>query len=74
MCAHAACRAKGLGLNVLAYDPYASVEKASALGVKLVSFDDALRQADFFSLHMPYTSATKHLLDASAFQRMKWGE
>jgi D-3-phosphoglycerate dehydrogenase len=35
-------RAKGLGLEVIAYDPYASVEKAAALGARLVTFDEAL--------------------------------
>lgn len=29
-------------MNVIAYDPYASAEKAQALGVKLVSYDEAL--------------------------------
>ena len=35
-------RGKGLGFNVVAYDPYASEAKAAALGVKLVSLDEAL--------------------------------
>lgn len=35
-------RAKGLGMTVLAYDPYASAEKAAALGATIVSFDEAL--------------------------------
>jgi lactate dehydrogenase-like 2-hydroxyacid dehydrogenase len=35
-------RAKGLGMEVVAYDPYASEEKARAMGVQLVSFDEAL--------------------------------
>ncbi len=35
-------RAKGLGMVVIAHDPYASEDKARALGVQLVSFDDAL--------------------------------
>jgi hypothetical protein len=48
-------RARGLGMVVLAYDPYASEEKARAQGVRLVSFDEALEQGDFFSLHMPLT-------------------
>lgn len=52
-------RAKGLGFNIIAHDPYASEAKALALGVKLVSFDEALAQADFFSLHMPLTPGTK---------------
>ena len=53
---------RGIGLgfaNVIAFDPYASEVKAAALGVKLVSWEDALAQADFFSLHMPQTPQTK---------------
>ena len=53
---------RGLGLGfakVIAYDPYASAAKAAALGVPLVTFDEALQQADFFSLHMPLTEGTK---------------
>ena len=30
-------------MNVVAYDPYASAEKALAMGVHMVSFEDALR-------------------------------
>ncbi len=51
-------RARGLGMKVIAYDPYASAEKAAAVGVTLVSFDEALAQGDFFSLHMPLTPGT----------------
>ena len=36
-------RARGLGLTVVAYDPYASAEKAAAQGVQLVTFDEALQ-------------------------------
>lgn len=36
-------RGRGLGMNVIAYDPYASAEKAAAMGVHMVSFEDALR-------------------------------
>lgn len=53
---------RGLGLGfskVIAYDPYASAAKAAALGVALVTFDEALRQGDFFSLHMPLTEGTR---------------
>lgn len=52
-------RAKGLGFEVIAYDPYASAAKASSLGVRLVTFDEALGTGDFFSLHMPLTPDTK---------------
>lgn len=66
-------RARGLGMTVVAFDPYAVAEKAAAVGVTLVSFDEALAQGDFFSLHMPLTPSTKHILNESAFNKMKKG-
>ena len=64
-------RAKGLGMVVIAHDPYASVEKAAAVGVELVSFDDALKRGDFFSLHMPLTATTKNIFNDEAFAKIK---
>ncbi len=53
-------RGFGIGFaSVIAYDPFASEAKAAALGVRLVSFDEALAAGDFFSLHMPLTPDTK---------------
>lgn len=52
-------RARGLGMQIIAHDPFASEAKAAAIGVKLVSLNDALAQGDFFSLHMPLTPSTK---------------
>jgi D-3-phosphoglycerate dehydrogenase len=66
-------RARGLGMKVVAYDPYASAEKAAAVGVTLVTFDEALSMADFFSLHMPLTPGTKHMFNDAAFAKMKKG-
>ena len=71
--ADVARRAKGLGMTVIAHDPYAPEEKARALGVKLVGFDDALKAADFISLHMPLTSGTKNMLNKEAFAKCKKG-
>ncbi|KAI8477119.1 MAG: D-isomer specific 2-hydroxyacid dehydrogenase [Monoraphidium minutum] len=66
-------RAKGLGMTVIAHDPYASEEKARAQGVELVSFDDALARGDFFSLHMPLTPGTKKMFNDAAFGKIKKG-
>lgn len=66
-------RAKGLGMTVIAYDPYASEERAAAVGVQLVTFDEALAAGDFFSLHMPLTPSTKELFNDEAFAKMKKG-
>eukprot|EP00878_Enallax_costatus_P000452 GHUV01000543.1.p1 GENE.GHUV01000543.1~~GHUV01000543.1.p1 ORF type:complete len:584 (+),score=238.81 GHUV01000543.1:209-1960(+) len=66
-------RARGLGMTVIAYDPYASEEKARAVGVKLVTLDEALASGDFFSLHMPLTPGTKKMFNDAAFAKMKKG-
>lgn len=66
-------RAKGLGMYPIAFDPYASVEKAAAQGVELVSFDEALKRADFHSLHMPLLAGTKNLFNDEAFAKIKKG-
>jgi lactate dehydrogenase-like 2-hydroxyacid dehydrogenase len=60
-------------MRVVAYDPYASAEKAAAQGVTLVTFDEALAQGDFFSLHMPLTPGTKNMFNDAAFAKMKKG-
>jgi D-3-phosphoglycerate dehydrogenase / 2-oxoglutarate reductase len=66
-------RCRGLGMTVLAYDPFASEEKARAVGVRLVTLDEALAAADFFSLHMPLTPGTKNMFNDDAFAKMKKG-
>lgn len=66
-------RAKGLGMHVIAYDPYAPADRARAIGVELVSLDEAFSTADFISLHMPLTAATSKILNDYAFSKMKKG-
>ncbi|CAO2814879.1 unnamed protein product [Amaranthus hypochondriacus] len=66
-------RAKGLGMHVIAHDPYAPADRARAIGVELVSFEDALAKADFISLHMPLTPSTTKMLNDETFAKMKKG-
>ncbi|ONK70308.1 uncharacterized protein A4U43_C05F32390 [Asparagus officinalis] len=66
-------RAKGLGMQVIAHDPYAPADRARALGVELVTFDEALALADFISLHMPLTPTTSKMLNDESFAKMKKG-
>ncbi|RWR77601.1 D-isomer specific 2-hydroxyacid dehydrogenase [Cinnamomum micranthum f. kanehirae] len=54
-------RAKFLGMKVIAHDPYAPADRARAMGIELVTFDEALSRADFISLHMPLTPATSKI-------------
>ncbi|CAD6245294.1 unnamed protein product [Miscanthus lutarioriparius] len=66
-------RAKGLGMHVIAHDPYAPADRARALGVELVSFDEAIGRADFISLHMPLIPTTSKIFNDESFAKMKTG-
>ncbi|KZV48348.1 d-3-phosphoglycerate dehydrogenase, chloroplastic-like [Dorcoceras hygrometricum] len=66
-------RAKGLGMHVIAHDPYAPADRARAIGVDLVSFDQAISTADFISLHMPLTPTTNKIFNDDTFGKMKKG-
>ncbi|MFQ5938806.1 MAG: phosphoglycerate dehydrogenase [Alphaproteobacteria bacterium] len=66
-------RALGLKMKVVAYDPYLSSERATALGVEKVSFDELLARADFITLHAPLTDATRNMIDARAIAKTKPG-
>lgn len=63
-------RAKGFDMQISAYDPYVSVEVASALGVQLQSFEEVISQSDFLSLHAPLTEETKCMFSNEQFKRM----
>jgi D-3-phosphoglycerate dehydrogenase / 2-oxoglutarate reductase len=62
-------RALALGMNVIAYDPYVT----SPNGVKLVSFEELLKESDYISLHVPKTQETTDMLGAEQFTKMKDG-
>ena len=53
-------KARAFGLEVVAYDPYAS----TADGVELLGLDELLRRADVLSLHVPLTPETRHMIGA----------
>lgn len=66
-------RAVGLGMEVIAFDPYVSPERAAQMQVKLASFDEVLGTSDFISLHTPVTKETKKLIGADEFAKFKKG-
>ena len=63
---------KGLGMNILAFDPYEN-PVAIDLGVTYTSLDDIYRQADVITLHCPMTEQNYHMLNADAFKKMRDG-
>lgn len=70
---HVARIAVGFGMDVLAYDPAFAASAARPAGVSLVTWEQVLQGSDILSLHVPATEATRHLIDARAFARMKPG-
>ncbi|MEZ8223033.1 2-hydroxyacid dehydrogenase [Vibrio splendidus] len=63
---------KGLGMNILCYDPYPN-PLAVELGAKYVELDALYQESDVISLHCPMSKENYHLLDATAFEKMKDG-
>ena len=67
-------RAKGFGMHVLAFDAFVSGERYREMGVeKAETSDEVYARADFISLHLPRTDATRGWLDAEAFAKMREG-
>ena len=66
--------AKGIGLNLIGYDPYADNDVFERLGVKRCSsLEELLEQSDVLSLHCPLTDQTRQILNAEAIARMPEG-
>lgn len=66
-------RAVGLKMNVLAYDPFLTEERAVELGVKKVELDEIYKEADFITLHVPKNDKTANMIDKKSIQKMKNG-
>ena len=66
-------RARGLRMKVVAYDPYLSEEHATEMGVEKVELDALLARADFITLHVPFTDATKNILSRENLEKTKKG-
>jgi len=66
----------GLGMRVIGYDPFISVESAWRLSREVIraeGLESLLRQSDFLTLHTPLTDKTRGLLNEERFAVMKKG-
>jgi D-3-phosphoglycerate dehydrogenase / 2-oxoglutarate reductase len=67
-------RALGLGIRVVAYDPFVARERFRELGVERVDTpDEAYAAAEFVTLHLPLTDETRGAVGSDAFARMRDG-
>ena len=67
-----AARAMGFGMDILGYD-IVRRDEASHYGLLYTSLDELLEKSDVVTIHAPLTSATRNLLGAREFRRMKEG-
>lgn len=66
-------RARSFEMNIIAYDPVVSMDRAEQLGVELMSLDELVARADIISLHVPLIDTTRGLFDAARIAQMKKG-
>jgi D-3-phosphoglycerate dehydrogenase / 2-oxoglutarate reductase len=67
-------RATGLGMRVIAYDPFVAPERFRELGAERAETPDRIyAAAEFVTLHLPLTDETRGSVGATAFERMREG-
>lgn len=63
-----------LGMDVLGYDPYISVDNAWRLSRSVrhaMSLDEVIGKSDYITLHVPLMDSNRNMIDAGAISRMK---
>ncbi len=71
--ASTAHKARALGMDIVAYDPFVDAESLKAMEVRaeMTSIEAVLQRADFVSCHLPATSSTMNFFDDDKFALMK---
>lgn len=68
--------AKALGMNVIGFDPYLTVDAAWGLSSdikKAASYDEIFENSDYITLHVPATKETKSMINTGSISLMKKG-
>ena len=64
-------RLSAFGVQLIAYDPFVQPARAAQLGVRMVSLDELLAEADFITVHLPKTPETLGLIGDEALHKVK---
>lgn len=64
-------RLQPFGVDLIAYDPYLPPARAAQMGVRLVSFDEAIGTADFITVHLPKSKETVGLIGEKELHEVK---
>ena len=65
-----------LGMQVIGYDPYLSIHNAMLLNKRVTyvsSLEEAIKDVDFLTVHIPLTDSTKGLINKDLITKMKDG-
>ena len=69
--AEVAIRCRAFGMEVLAYDPYITEERAEQFNVRQCSKETIYQEADFITVHLPKTPETTGIINKESFAMMK---
>ena len=68
---HVAKVANAMGMEVVAFDPFVSADRAQQMQVRLSQIEDLFKNADYVTLHLPRTPETENLVDFEMLSSMK---
>ena len=71
--AEVASRARAFQMRVVAFDPFVSMERASALGIEMKSLDEVFAEADFVTLHTTLTPETRGMISKERLAKARKG-
>lgn len=64
-------RGNGLGMQVIAYDPFVAPEIFAQHGAEMVDLETLVKQADYLTLHCPLLEKTRHIIGREQLALMK---
>jgi D-3-phosphoglycerate dehydrogenase len=68
-----AARARALGMDIAAFDPFVAPAVAEAQRVPMLTLDELMETSDFITLHTTLTRESRHLIGKQALARAKRG-
>jgi D-3-phosphoglycerate dehydrogenase len=66
-------RMQAFAMNVIAFDPFLSEDKAKIMGIEKVDLKELFKRSDFITIHTPLTPETKYLINKKTIKIMKPG-
>lgn len=67
----AAKRLNGLGMRVIAFDPFIDPDKMKPMGVEPATIDEIITKSDIITIHAPMTETTRNIINKDSFSKMK---